>query len=50
MACNFDMDSEYVKRVVKKSLDGIEAFPKACQLLTFLVMPLEQQLYLDLEY
>ena len=38
MANNFDESSEYVRRVVAKSLDGIEIYPKPRQLLTFLVM------------
>ncbi len=39
MANNFDESSEYVRRVVVKSLDGIDLYPKARQLLTFLVVP-----------
>ena len=38
MANNFDESSEYVRKVVGKSLDGIDLYPKARQLLTFLVI------------
>jgi hypothetical protein len=36
MANNFDEKSEYVQKVVSRSLDGIDLYPKARKLLTYL--------------